>query len=64
MGPGGRAFGQASPAHRLEAKQIYQGVIVSPHAVDATLGHYYHISHRGGGDAWTYGPSLNSARFL
>ena len=38
---------------------------IRPHAVgDATLGHYYHISHRGGGCAWTYGPSLYNARFL
>ena len=28
------------------------------------LKYMYHISHRGGGFAWTYGPSLNSARFL
>jgi len=31
----GRAFGQAGPARRLEAKKIYQGVVASPHAVDA-----------------------------
>ena len=28
------------------------------------LKYIYHISHLGGGDACTYGPSLNNARFL
>ena len=36
----------------------------TPSARPRTLSHKIHISHIGGGCAWTYGPSLNNARFL